>query len=288
MRSYFKISNIMFSVEYPDNLDFPKNFALFEDPKVAIDEESQYRYRITLTDTPILEKDTPQGWETVAEREDIRVYKKGEYEMRLLAARGREGFYGRYTELPDNNISIELDKAYSDLLGLDTVFSSMFALEKRAYEEGDLVLHCAYMEHDGEAVLFSAPSGVGKSTQAGLWEKYRGSRVQNGDRALLVRGEVEWYACGWPVCGSSEICNNTKHPIRAIVTLSQEKENRVERLSPMQSFSKLYSEITVNSWDRSAQISSMDLLDELISRVPVYHLGCDISEEAVRVLEGVL
>ena len=145
MRSYFKISNIMFSVEYPDNLDFPKNFALFEDPKVAIDEEPKYRNRITLTDTPILEKDTPQGWETVAEREDIRVYKKGEYEMRLLAARGREGFYGRYTELPDNNISIELDKDYSDLLGLDTVFSSMFALEKRAYEEGDLVLHCAYM-----------------------------------------------------------------------------------------------------------------------------------------------
>ena len=32
----------------------------------------------------------------------------------------------------------------------------------------------------------------------------------------------------------------------------------------------------------------LDLLDELISRVPVYHLGCDISEEAVRVLEGVL
>ena len=285
MISYFCISNIIFSVDYPEDISLPVHFALFEISKEGIQGNIPYSYRITMTSSPILEGDVDPEWDLVAKRDDIRVYKKVEYEMRLLAARGREGFYARYEEISEGRFEIILDESYGELFAADTVFSSLFALEKRASQMGDLVLHCAYMEHQDEGILFSAPSGVGKSTQAALWEKYRGSHVQNGDRALLAKKDGVWYACGWPVCGSSEICNNSSHPIKTIVTLSQEKENSVTELSPMQAFSKLYSEITVNSWDRAASVRAMDNLEALITSVPVYHLGCDISEDAVRCLE---
>ena len=37
-----------------------------------------------------------------------------------------------------------------------------------------------------KAILFSAPSGTGKSTQADLWQKYvRGVEIINGDRAII-------------------------------------------------------------------------------------------------------
>lgn len=84
-----------------------------------------------------------------------------------------------------------------------------------------LILHCAFTEYRGRAILFSAPSGTGKPTQAALWERYRGSRTVNGDRALLRRAGGVWTACGWPVCGSSEICGAGEVPIGAIVMLRQ-------------------------------------------------------------------
>ena len=51
---------------------------------------------------------------------------------------------------------------------------------------GQLVLHSSYvLTQSGAAVLFSGPSGIGKSTQAALWQQYAGADVINGDRTLL-------------------------------------------------------------------------------------------------------
>ena len=144
------------------------------------------------------------------------------------------------------------------------------------------------MTPENTAVLFSAPSETGKSTQAGLWEKYRGTWTVNGDRSLLIREEDGWYANGWPVCGSSEICNNKSYPVRAIVMLSQAKENRISRLKGLEALRKVMEQITINAWNSEFQIQAMDELEILLKEVPVYHLECDISEDAVRCLEDVL
>ncbi len=50
-----------------------------------------------------------------------------------------------------------------------------------------LTFHCSYILHQNRAILFAAPSGTGKSTQAALWEKYRGAEIIIGDRGLLFR-----------------------------------------------------------------------------------------------------
>ena len=64
---------------------------------------------------------------------------------------------------------------------------------------------------------------LGKSTQAGLWERYRGAKIVNGDRALLRKINGSWAACGWPVCGSSDICLLGDTPIHAIIMLYMTK-----------------------------------------------------------------
>ena len=148
-----------------------------------------------------------------------------------------------------------------------------------------MVLHCAYIEYNGEAILFSAPSETGKTTQGNLWEKYRGARTVNGDRGLLQKINGKWFVRGWPVCGSSEVCHNEQMPIRCIVMLSQAPVDSVERLHPAKAFAQIYSQITVNRWNRGANLRTMELIEELISDVPVYHLACTMNETAVKTLE---
>lgn len=181
-----------------------------------------------------------------------------------------------------------VDLKYRDLMGSDTIFVSLLALEKVMIDVDAMILHSAYMCYNDRAVLFSAPSETGKSTQAGLWEKYRGTRVINGDRSLLIRENDGWKAYGWPVCGSSAICNNESYPIHVIVMLKQAKENKVYPLTGFQAVREVMEQITINSWDRDFQIRVMDNLDSLLQEVPVYRLECDISEEAVICLEKVL
>ena len=95
-------------------------------------------------------------------------------------------------------------------------------------------------------------------------------------------------ARGWPVCGSSEVCNNLAMPIRSIVMLSQGKTDEVTRLSPMKAFSQIYRQVTINRWNAAANMRCMDLLESLVRELPVWHLSCTISENAVNTLADAL
>lgn len=138
----------------------------------------------------------------LAGRQDLAVYQNPAGEERSIGVKGRTGPYAECRELSETEAEIFFLKDDMESLRPDTVFTSLFSFERRMICHESLILHCAYIKHEGKAILFSAPSGTGKSTKADLWEKYRGSRTVNGDRALLRKKNGIWHACGWPVCGS--------------------------------------------------------------------------------------
>ena len=85
-------------------------------------------------------------------------------------------------------------------------FFSLLAPGAPSGEQPCLILHCAYGV-SGESNALFCTIGTGKTTQAGLWEQYRGSRTVNGDKALLEYDNTAWTANGWPVCrGTSGVC----------------------------------------------------------------------------------
>lgn len=288
----FQIGDFTFRLCCPEEVVPPENFMKFErkaetDEDVLLSESRriapEYTYQIEISD--VLPR--PDG-EVAAKRPDLVVFRSGVGESRLIGVKGRESAYACYREVDENRAEVTLVQDEIKELHIDPVFSSLLALERRMILRDSLILHCAYMVYQGKAILFSAPSGTGKSTQADLWEKYRGSWTVNGDRALLRKAEGRWNACGWPVCGSSEICNLQDTPIYGIVMLRQGKINHAERLSPIQAFSQLYTQITINQWNREFADRAMNDIEDLISSVPVWQLTCDISEEAVQCLESVL
>ena len=283
MDKLFRIGEFVFRLCCPEEVTPPENFMKFQ----CTSGSPEYTYRIEVSDA----LPRPEGTVS-ARRPDLTVFchrtDEGTFESRLIGVKGRKDPYACYREVAEDRAEIVLVRDEIKELHIDPVFTSLLALERRLVQKNSMVLHCAYVEYKGEAVLFSAPSETGKTTQANLWEKYRGSRTVNGDRSLLGKIDGRWTAQGWPVCGTSEVCFNETVPIRAVVMLSQAEENHVEKLSPGRAFPLLYSQITVNKWNMEDHIHTMDLIEDFLEKVPVYHLGCTISEEAVDCLEKVL
>ena len=174
------------------------------------------------------------------------------------------------------------------MLSIDTVFGSLLGLEKRVLKEDGLILHSSFVCKDGKAILFTAPSGTGKSTQADLWMKYKGTRTINGDRTLVRYQDGKWWACGWPICGSSEICFNESYPLEAIIVLHQSKENVGHRIHGFEVVRNLLRETTVNRWNLSFYDRMIELLEQMEREIPVYDYSCDISKEAVEQLEKMM
>ena len=152
-----------------------------------------------------------------------------------------------------------------------------------------LCFHASCVHTDFGGILFSGESGIGKSTQADLWCKYRNAVQINGDRPILsLDDEEKWFAWGSPYAGSSLCHVNQKSPIRAIFMLKQSDTCQVRRLSMPEAFKAVWQGITIHNWNKTFVERASELVMNLISSIPVYEYACTPDEQAVLFLEGKL
>lgn len=187
----------------------------------------------------------------------------------------------------DDFCAVRLSPFGAKVLG-SSLIVKILNLPERMLRRGAIFLHASFVRYEGKAILFTAPKQTGKSTQAALWEKYRGAEVVNGDRALLVCRDGQWFACGSPYCGSSKICANESLPLRAIVSISQAKENRARRARVREAMSAMMDGCSYDAADRAQIAAVMEIAGKVITSVPFYKLECTPDEGAVKELEGVL
>lgn len=289
--SIYKLGQIYIQIQMPKRMPIPENMEKFCVKEFPENKEIQRYYFIEYTDEiskieQQFEQERIPGKE--AKRDNLVVFQTKQGEFRRISFHGAKEAYAVSLVGVDGTCHTWADIRYGSWMQFETVFVSMLALEKEMMHAGAMLLHSAFMRYKDTAVLFSAASGTGKSTQADLWTKYRGTKTVNGDRSLLVREAEGWRAYGWPICGSSEICHNENYPVRAIVMLKQAKENRIYPLKGFAALRAVMEQITINAWDSDFQNVVIDQLEHLLQEVPVYCLECDISEEAVNCLEQVL
>lgn len=275
----YKISYFSFNLNYPLELSMPDNMEKF----FVEGKTNEYTYEIKIVNQIIMNET-----HFILNKSNIKICMTGQLEKRYLFITGDMKPYGCFEEVDKKNAIILIDQDYLPLMKLDTMFASLLCLERKMNNYHSYVLHSSYIVYQNKAILFTAPSGTGKSTQAGLWEKYRGASVKNGDRTLIKKEDDTFYACGWPICGSSEICFNETYPLACIVVLSQATKNTIDSLSYKDSVKKLLSEITINYHNPQFINQAMDFISDLCLNVPIYHLGCNISEDAVVCLENQL
>lgn len=193
-----------------------------------------------------------------------------------------------YAVLEEINLEEKEYKLYLDRHFFDSdihpyFLPSLLGLERLFIKQQSFVLHSSYIVLQNNGIVFTAPSGGGKSTQAELWEKYRDAIIVNGDKSVVCKNNNQWLVAGLPFSGSSSDCRNITAPLRAIIILQIGKENRVIKKG-LRGFSAVFSQVTVNPWDKEFCDLVMDLVMEVCTQVPVYLYQCTKKEEAANTL----
>lgn len=273
-RIFYNLGGIIVRVTADRNILRSAPFSNFQIRSDAWDISLEYRGCATL---PRIE-DTP-----VYEDRLTRVFrnKKGIHVCRKMPGNGEV----KFCMSTDNNRDyICLVRENRPFLEEKELFFSMLP-EYLLAPKGRVILHSSFIESEGGGIVFSAPSGTGKSTQAELWRKYISqTEIINGDRSILACENGHVHAYGLPLCGSSGIALNKHCILRAAVILRQGAENRVRRIKRRDAFAKLLSECTVTVWDQERMSIVADVLKEIVETVPVYYFSCTPNRSAVGVL----
>ena len=151
--------------------------------------------------------------------------------------------------------------------------------------QGVFLFHGSVAAVDGEAYLFTAKSGTGKSTHTRLWREVFGDRcvMINDDKPLLrffPDGRVHAYGTPWD--GKHHLSTNTGAALKAVCILKRDAYNHIERITAEEAYPALLQQV-YRPADGAALMQTLELLDRFLSAVPVYRLGCNMEPEAARI-----
>ena len=157
-------------------------------------------------------------------------------------------------------------------------------IARRLPQFGAFVFHASVVECDGKAYAFAAPSGTGKSTHTKLWLKVFGdrARVINGDKPIFRLTEKGWYAYGTPWQGKEHWGTNAAAPLQALCFLTRAEQNRIAPLSDEEAVGRLFHQVLLPGEAAMTELF-LTLLDDLITKTPVYLLGCNMNDDAATV-----
>ncbi len=150
-----------------------------------------------------------------------------------------------------------------------------------AFNHDTIILHSSALSVDGQAYLFTAPSGTGKSTHARLWREAFDDKVVmiNDDKPVIRKIGEEFFVFGTPWNGKHHLDSNVKVKIKAICNLKRGKENSVREIAPRDMLFVLLNQTLRPSTEEQAQ-NLLALLDKLLCSVSLYEMHCNISKEA--------
>jgi len=147
-----------------------------------------------------------------------------------------------------------------------------------------ILFHGSCISLDGEAYLFTAKSGTGKSTHTRLWRELFGEKavMVNDDKPLIEINENKVTVYGTPWNGKHRLGNNISVPLKAICILERAEKNTIKEVVPITEFPKILSQ-TYRTDNAEFMKKTLTLLDSMLKTVKVYRLGCNMDISAAEV-----
>lgn len=165
------------------------------------------------------------------------------------------------------------------------------SFNKKILKYNAIFLHSSAILYKGKAYLFSADSGVGKSTHTKLWiKKFGAENVQiiNDDKPIIRFIDNDWYVYGSPFDGGTGINKNIRAKLGGIIFLERAEENSIEVLDKNSIFSRIYKNTIKFSLDDEYAGYMLNTADKLIKENYFYLLKCNMNIESAEICEKFL
>ena len=148
--------------------------------------------------------------------------------------------------------------------------------------QGVVPVHSSTVVKEGRAVLCLGESGTGKSTHTRLWmENIPGSELLNDDSPIVTIDEGVPTVYGSPWSGKTDCFRTDRYPIAALLRLEQKPDNSIRRLPILEAFAALHPSCPPSHSHESRCLDRVtDFVGEVVSRTPVFRLGCLPNREA--------
>lgn len=154
-------------------------------------------------------------------------------------------------------------------------------LAEKLFDYNTMLFHGSVIAVDGEAYLFTAKSGTGKSTHTRLWRELLGDRavMVNDDKPFLRVMEDRVLVCGSPWNGKHGLGCNVDVPLKAICILERGEQNEISRISANEAVFMLLQQSN-RPQNPKLLPKYMELLDQIAHKTAFYRLACNMDPSA--------
>lgn len=152
-----------------------------------------------------------------------------------------------------------------------------------------LIVHSSAIHYQNKGLIFSAPSGTGKSTHTKFWRENLGAGIINDDLpALMPMDNKRIMVCGTPWSGSTDLFSNLCVPLDAIIVISRHHINEIYQMSISEIIHALFPRCLFPYHSPLLLDTAFDTFKKIIGSVPVYHLKCTPTLEAAKMVKSFL
>jgi hypothetical protein len=183
-----------------------------------------------------------------------------------------------------NTLEISLvPRGEGGVVKIDPLFQPMgsILMVVLAHHQNDVLIHASGIDDEGTGRLFTAVSGTGKSTMAGIW-KEKGARVINDDRLWLHKTEEKWYIFNTPMPYYSQKPSFVE--LKEIFLIRQSPQNEVKKLSGANAAMRFMANAIQHFYDKEMTGRHLDRILDIASHVPIFDCGFKPDAEIIETI----
>lgn len=146
---------------------------------------------------------------------------------------------------------------------------------------GAAVHSCGLVDEHGNAYLFPAQSGGGKTTSARLWAQHPEVTLLSDERTIIREVDGEFWLYGTPWHGEGRMYHNGRAPLRRIFFLNKGPRNEFKPISPTEAAMRLFSCSFPAFYDATDMNAMLDFYEAVCQNVPAEVLSFVPNQSAV-------
>lgn len=162
-----------------------------------------------------------------------------------------------------------------------------YYIDEIAVDHDAFPFHASALSYKGDGYVFTALSGVGKSTHAKIWQETFGKDVIiiNDDRPYLKVVGNRVYAYSHPQAGKHNLYNNTMCEVKIIGKIIRDDRNFIKRIPKNEMFPFLVQQ-TFTMDKREITVKILSLIKKVLNCTRFYEIHCNMDSNSAYIIHN--